>query len=257
MSHISVAAQLYTIRSLQDSTYDTFERLMFNLAEIGYQGIEALGTHGFEASEMGRALDKTRLQICSNHVALSELETDLDRHIAFNQKIGNHVLVLPYLAEHQRPTTRPGWTQLAKKIDSIASRCSEAGMMLLYHNHDFEMQELEGKLLLDRLLEVPHLGLELDLAWVVRGGRDPLSLLERYAGRCSRVHIKDLAPKGTNPGEQGWADVGFGTLDWPTLVPAAIEAGAEWLIVEHDHPAHPMATVERSFTYLKRLLSQM
>jgi sugar phosphate isomerase/epimerase len=230
---------------------------MSYLATIGYHGIETLGTQELETGEMERVLDKTELQICSSHVNLLDLEVDFERHIAFNKACGNRVLVVPFLPVGQRPRDREGWSRLADVLENIALRCRKAGMTLLYHNHDFEMQELEGRLVLDWLLEAPHLGLELDLAWAVRGGQDPLGLLERYAGRCSRVHIKDLAPAGSNPSEQGWADVGFGRLDWVSLVPAAIEAGAEWLIVEHDQPINPKTTVERSVSYLKRLLTKI
>jgi sugar phosphate isomerase/epimerase len=133
-------------------------------------------------------------------------------------------------------------------------------MTLLYHNHNWELQEFEGRLALDLLFEAagPALGFEPDLAWIAAGGHDPVALLYRYSGRCSRVHIKDLAPRGERPEDELFdgivmADVGAGTLAWPTLIPAAQAAGATWLIVEHDNPRDPIASITGSLAYLRGL----
>ena len=62
--------------------------------------------------------------------------------------------------------------------------------------------------------------------------------------------MKDIAPAGQNEDEDGWADVGAGVLDWPDLWRACREAGAEWMVVEHDKPADPARTARASFDYL-------
>ena len=43
---------------------------------------------------------------------------------------------------------------------------------------------------------------------------DPIAEVGSYAGRVKAVHIKDIAPPGECADEDGWADVGHGTLDW-------------------------------------------
>jgi len=92
------------------------------------------------------------------------------------------------------------------------------------------------------------------LAWVQRGGQDGVQLLQKYAGRCPRIHCKDVAAEGQNEDQMGFADVGYGMLDWATLLPAARAAGGEWYIVEHDLPAEPLASVRRSFDFLAAAL---
>ena len=134
-------------------------------------------------------------------------------------------------------------------------------MRLLYHNHNWEMAELEGRLALDWLFDAAgpgNLEFEADLAWIEFGGVDPVALLQRYSGRCPRIHAKDLAPKGQNLQEavRGavMADVGYGTLKWPEYLAAARAAGAEWYIIEHDNPREPIASVSRSLAYLSQVL---
>ena len=126
-------------------------------------------------------------------------------------------------------------------------------MKLMYHNHAFEMESVDGKLAIDWLMEsAPKLGFEIDLAWVQRGGQNGVQLLKKYAGRCPRIHCKDLAPEGENQDQMGFADVGHGVLDWNALLPAAKAAGAEWYIVEHDLPKEPLVSIERSFKFLQQ-----
>jgi sugar phosphate isomerase/epimerase len=252
--NLPVAVQLYSLRMLPDP----FDEVLRQVAAAGYRGVETIGDHGLSASALQELLDKHELQAISSHVALAALEKDVEGVIAFNQTIGNQVITIPFLAPELRPTDEAGWKALGERFGKLGKQIAEAGMRLLYHNHAFEMERVNGKLMIEWMLDSTnpaYLQWEPDLAWVVRGGADPVALLEKYAGRCPRVHIKDLSPAGTNEEEKGFADVGYGTLDWSTLLPAARAAGAEWYIVEHDLPRDPLRTIRRSFDFLKQKMT--
>jgi sugar phosphate isomerase/epimerase len=247
---LPIAAQLYSLRNLQIP----FDELLSEVAAIGYTGVETVGDHGLSADEMRDLLQKHGLQICSAHVALAKLEADFDAVIEFHTAVGNPIIVIPWIPEAARAPEAAGWFQLGRQLGELGRRVRDAGLQLMYHNHAFEMAKLEGKLAIDWLLdgaEAENLGFEIDLAWVQRGGQNGVELLERYRGRCPRVHCKDLAPEGQNQDEMGFADVGYGVLDWASLLPAAKAAGAEWYIVEHDLPKAPLESIRRSFDFLK------
>lgn len=251
---LPIAVQLYSLRNLQMP----FDQLLGEVAAIGYRGVETTSNHGCTADEMRKLLEKHHLQVASQHAGLPSLEADLANVIAFNKAIGNTTLVVPWIPEAARSTGAAGWLQLGHKLNEIGERCRAAGVRLLYHNHAFEMIEVEGRLAIDWLLEgadAHNLGFEIDLAWVQRGGRDGVKLLKQYAGRCPRIHCKDLAAEGQNQDEMGFADVGYGVLDWAALLPAAKTAGAEWYIVEHDLPKEPLVSIRRSFTFLQQRLA--
>lgn len=250
---LPIAVQLYSLRNLQIP----FDELLGQVAAIGYTGLETVGTHKLSADEMQTLLDKHKLQVVSTHVAMNTMENDLDSVIAFNRAIGNTVLVVPFLAPDDRGKDGAAWSALGQRLAAIGQRCNDAGMKLLYHNHDFEMKMVDGKPAIDWLMAsggADTLGFEMDLAWVQRGGQNGVELLQKYAGRCLRVHCKDLAPEGENQDQMGFADVGHGILDWSALLPAAKAAGAEWYIVEHDLPKEPMNSMRRSFEFLKTKL---
>lgn len=246
-----LAVQLYTLRH-----YHGVTEQLAAVAEAGYGGVETLATHGLAAGELKALLAAHGLAVCSSHVPLQALREDLDFYISFNQALGNFTLVIPYLDALERPRDARGWRHLGERLAELGRRCRAAGTRLLYHNHDFEMARYDGQTALDWLIEGAQgaLEVELDLAWIVKGGEDPCDFLARYRGRCPRVHLKDLAPPGENRDEEGWADVGYGTLEWSRLLPAAREAGAEWLIVEHDAPRDPLRTISRSLATLKAFM---
>ena len=247
-----IAVQLYTLRNLQMP----FDEVLKEVAAIGYTGVETVGNHKLSADEMKALLEKYQLKVCSAHAAIATMESDMDGVIAFNKAIGNNVLVIPFLAPDDRGKDGAAWTQLGKRLAAIGQRCADAGIKLMYHNHAFEMETIEGKLAIDWLMEsAPQLGFEIDLAWVQRGEQNGVQLLQKYAGRCQRVHCKDVAPAGQNEDQMGFADVGHGVLDWAALLPAAKAAGAEWYIVEHDLPKEPLISIRRSFEFLKSKLS--
>lgn len=251
---LPIAVQMYTLRHLQLP----LEQLLEEIARIGYQGIEIGGEHKAGVEETNALLNKHGLRIVAAHVMLQTLEADPQKVCDFNKSIGNTTLVIPWIGEDLRGNGAKGWMNLAAKFDDLGQRYAEAGMRLLYHNHDFEMAEVEGKTGIEWLLDnvAPEsLGWEADLAWIQRGNQDIARLLRKYAGRIPRVHAKDLAPAGTGQDEGGFADVGYGTVDWSAALPAVKAAGSEWYVVEHDLPRDPMTTIRRSFEFLKGRLS--
>jgi sugar phosphate isomerase/epimerase len=248
---LPIAVQLYSLRNLQMP----FDQLLAEVAAIGYTGVETVGDHGLTAEQMNELLHKHGLQVASAHVSMAKFENELDNVVAFNRAVGNTTLVVPILMEARDTSTKTGWQALGQRLAALGQQVRAAGIRLLYHNHAFEMVQIEDRLAIDILLEAdPDLGFEIDLAWVHRGGQDGLQLLQKYAGRCSRVHCKDVAPLGQNQDEMGFADVGYGVLDWDALLPAAKAAGAEWYIVEHDLPKEPLLNIRRSFEFLQEKL---
>jgi sugar phosphate isomerase/epimerase len=141
----------------------------------------------------------------------------------------------------------------------LGARVRDAGLRLAYHNHDFELSEVEGRTGLAWLLDAAEpaaLDVELDLAWVARAGGDPAATLRRWGDRTRLLHVKDLAPAGVAPDEDGWATVGQGTLPWPELLDLAREVGIRAWLLEHDRPADPGRTVREGCAYLRERRSR-
>ncbi|MEM6429911.1 MAG: sugar phosphate isomerase/epimerase [Deinococcota bacterium] len=245
-----LAVQLYTLRHLSDDPRD----LAKLVAEVGYTGVEGVYSQDVAAEDLKAVLDELNLTMTSAHVPLDQLESNLDDATRYQKALGNTTIILPWISDSIYDQNAATWQALGERFNAIADACEAQGCNFMYHHHNFEMVELDGKLGLEHMLDAgDKVGLELDTGWCAVAGVDPLMLLDKYSGRITRMHVKDRAPEGENADEDGWADVGHGTLDFAKILPAAEAAGVEWFIVEHDTPKDPRRTIERSLASLQAM----
>jgi sugar phosphate isomerase/epimerase len=244
--------------------------------ELGYDGVEFAGLFGNAPADVKAMCAEIGLNPISAHVPLQEMLEDIDKVIADYKAIGCEYIVVPYVTEERRPGGDK-FMQMVEEIRTIGQKCKEAGLVLLYHNHDFEFQKTEtGEFGLDYLYaNVPAdlLQTELDQCWVKYAGQEPVAYLQKYSGRSPVVHLKDYyasgeqkedpyALIGLNEGEKKenkafeFRPLGYGVQDIPAIIKASEEAGSKWLIVEQDQPSMgktPMECAAMSMEYLKGL----
>lgn len=253
-SKLPIAVQMYTLRD-----FGSLEEQLAAVNRAGISAIETVGTQHVTAEELNALLDEHALEVVSSHVPLDDLRNRLDETVAFNQAVGNNTLTLPYLAEDARPRDAAGWQALGEELGDIAAELDNEGFRLAYHNHDFEMEIYDGKTALEHLFNAAGSDLlaELDVAWVARGGLDPVEYVSRFDGQLFAVHAKDNAPEGTAEDEGGFATLGEGVLDWDSILPAIEAAGVEWYIIEHDMPLDAEAVITEGNRFLEEKLTAL
>ena len=146
---------------------------------------------------------------------------------------------------------------IGHELGTLTERFAKSGIQLGYHNHHWEMDRKDGdKTALELLFDAAGssgLAWQVDVAWLVRGHADPKAWMTRYQPIITAAHVKDIAPPGHNLDQDGWADVGAGTLDWPDLWTACLAAGARHMVVEHDKPSDPGHTARASLSFLRTI----
>ena len=247
-----LSIQLYTLRSLPD-----LPAILDAVAEAGYRHVETIGSHLDDPARMRAELDARGLRVSSGHVGLAALRERPDALVEACRTLGLDQLFMPAVPPEQRDMAAGGWRALGRELGGMAERLRGQGIDLGYHNHDWELAPKEGgRTALELLFEAAGgspLTWQVDVAWLVRGKADPKLWLERYRGRVASAHVKDLAPPGQNQDEDGWADVGAGVLDWRDLWQACRDAGARWMVVEHDRPRDPAGSARASFAFLSSM----
>ena len=275
MKKLPVGIQVYGLRNLLENTPDQFETVMKQVKELGYEGVELAGTYGLEAAYIRDTLGETGLVPLSAHVPLVDMMKDIDAVIKEYQTIGVSYLVVPYLPEEYRHNT-PGYPVVIDAMKKIGAAVTDAGMKLLYHNHDIEFVTLEeGTFGFDDIYtRVPEnlLRVEPDTCWIKVAGQDPAEYIRKYGSRCEIIHLKDFVkegqPKnlykligieteesGEDTGMFEFRPVGFGQMLWEPVLDASLEAGAKWVVVEQDehYDLPPLEAARRSREYLKIL----
>lgn len=244
--------QLYTVRDLM--TRDPAGTLAA-VAAIGYTEVEFAGYFGHEPERLRAVLTRFGLSSPGVHQPIEALRSTLDAVLGAAETLQHRYIVCPWVAEQDR--TADGYRRLAADLDRIGTVCRDRGFQLAYHNHDFEFDPgvFSGTTPYDVLIAETDpvlVVMELDLFWITRVGRDPLSYFERHPGRFPLWHVKDMRDRN---GAQAMVPVGEGEIDFARLFAAGDLAGLRHFFVEHDDPADPLASVRASYDYLDRILT--
>ena len=227
----TISYQLYSSRNWDIE--DTFAMI----AEAGFKEVEGVGPQYEDLAKTKSLLDAYGMTMPTGHFAPDLIESSPERVLEIARALGIKTIIAPYIAAEDRPTTLAGWKEFAGRLAKMSEPVVAAGLDFAWHNHDFELEPVEGKRPLDVIAAASeNIMLELDLAWVHVAGEDPVAWLEKYAGRISTVHVKDVAPEGESADESGWADVGYGVMNWPAIKIAMDAAGVSHYVIEHDNP---------------------
>jgi sugar phosphate isomerase/epimerase len=241
-----IGVQLYTVRSeMQRSVEETLGRV----AAIGYREVEFAGYFGRTPRQVRTLLDVNGLAAPSSHGGdVNTIRTRWPQAIEDAAVVGHRYLVCASLPRSDH--NADGFKRSAELLNRAGEESAKSGITMVYHNHDFEFQPLGDTIGYDILLaecDAALVKMQLDLFWIVKGGRDAVDYFTRHAGRFVSVHVKDMDAEGR------MVDVGAGQLPFATILAQAPRAGVRHYFVEHDQPADPMASIRVSFEHLRAL----
>ncbi len=255
MRKFNLGLQLYSVRNEMAAD---FEGTLAKIADMGYKYVEFAGYHGKSAEELRELLDKYGLVCESVHQKLTVDDAEkAQEEIDFLKKLGVKYVVIPWFSEDNLAGT-PNWENTVTSFRKMAELLHKNGMMLGYHNHEFEFKKFEGKYLHDYIFEAVDADKffpELDTCWVRYADIMPEDKIREFSGRVPVVHLKDLYCTsfacGAVYGLIGKLDrdeesknnnfqyrpVGYGIQDFDKILEACDECGTHTVIVEQDeHP---------------------
>lgn len=232
---------LYTLR---DTLAVNPKAVLKEVAAIGYQYIEAAGYadgkfYGMKPSEFKDFLDETGLTPISSHHGDVTLD-NADEMIAAVKEAGFKYFVIPIPPmghfTFDNKTMTLGMSEEVEEImsiiNTIAQKCTAAGLECLYHNHDMEFKtNSKGVVPLDYFIEnsdPEHLNFQMDLYWAAKAGVDPIAYFNKAPERFKSWHLKDMDEQGR------FAPVGAGSIDFAEILAQKDLAGLEYYFVEQD-----------------------
>ena len=233
--------QLYSARDLIGSAEDyaeNHEAVLKALAEMGYSGVEAAHYgdgkfYGVSPEQFKADVEAAGLKVVSSHTGhglsdeelatgnISEALAWWDEALPAHKAAGMEYVVVPHIGQ---PNTLKELQVICDYFNAVGKKCKDLGMKFGYHNHAFEMEEIEGKIQIEYMLENTDPDLvfyQIDVYWAVYGHYSPADLFNKYPGRFALLHIKDKKEIGQS-GMVGF-DAVFGNAE---------VAGLEGYVVE-------------------------
>jgi sugar phosphate isomerase/epimerase len=258
---------------------EDFRGTLSNVAAIGYEDVETLGSMGRAPAEVRSILEACHLTSPSQYLvpqdlygvyqpwdrgvitmaqaltsliegyALQRMEPIIEEGIARARALGQRYLVRPALFESQVASTQ-ALDQFIRAFNLAGDLCQREGLTFAYHNGSNALQrigiDVAHKLTL-RHTNVHTVKMELDTYYAFKAGADVLTYFSRFPGRFPLLHLKDLDRAGEI------TDLGRGTIDFTAVLHAATRTGVQHMIVEHDRARDLLASARSSFEYVRAL----
>jgi sugar phosphate isomerase/epimerase len=245
-----IGFQTFPIRDLIAKDFAGTLKMM---AGWGYQLVEMCSPPGYvdsgfgplvnmKASEMRHIIDDAGLNCPSCHFTFGELTDKLDDRIEFARQLG---LTQMICSSFWLPNgSMKEYLDSVDKLNIIAAKIKNAGMLTGFHNHDMEFKELDGGLIYDALMDHfdPELVKMQFQTQVITLGYKASTYFNKYPGRFISSHLSDWTP------EKKEVPIGQGIIDWKEFFTSAKTGGVKNFFVEMK-----LDTFKDSATYIKGL----
>ncbi len=247
-----IGLQLYSVRA--DMKKDV-KGTVAKVGEMGFKFVEAAGYkdgkfYGMDPIAFRNLCDRNGLKFLGSHAGkdmpdaanwdatMAWWDTCIDAHAAAGVKW----IVQPWMSK-EGYNSLEGLKKYVKYFNAVGEKCRDKGIQFGYHNHAKEFTTVfEGKPLYDWMLELTDpnkVMFELDLYWIVEGGKNPVDYFNKYPGRFFLWHIKDEK------------ELGAGTMDFKTIFAAKKKSGMQFGVVEVErYNYEPLESCKKSLEYL-------
>lgn len=245
----NVGVQLYTFR--KEMATDAAGTLK-QIAAIGIKQIESAKSekghyYGLKPKEMKQVCSDLGMTLRSGHVHIDDKWQQTMNEAAESGQ--------EYLICSTMPTTgqtADNYKKVAATFNKAGEECKKLNLKFGYHNHEYEFESENGQVLYDILLqntEADLVHMELDLGWVIVGGKDPLEYFKNFSGRFPLWHLKDM-----NMQKKQSTEFGKGGLNIKEMLRHRKQSGLKYLFVEQEEYAStPLESMKQNMDYLEKL----
>jgi inosose dehydratase len=252
----------------------TFENIAREIADIGYDGIEApVGAFRGKEDELRSIRDETGLEVASTYTGANYMDPttrsdEIDAAVEIGKMLpqfGCNVMISAPsgLTKDRKAYTLWEHRAFAEAMNEIGRRLADVGVTQVFHNHAWTTHET--RLELDLLLantDPRYLSMGFDTGHLQLGWADPVEMFQLYGDRVKYVHFKDCNGRADiwdaiKNDEDCWTELGNGEVDLAGIVAELDRRDyTGWLTYEQDSskkPARESAT--ESLAHARKLVA--
>jgi len=257
-----ITVQLYSVREQASRDYEGTIR---EIAAMGFENVEPAGFPGSSVAKAAKLFQELGIKAPSCHGALP-IGENKNAIIDDALLLGHKYIITgcpPKFKENFASTDAILAT--AEQYCEAAAFAAEHGIQVGYHNHDWDLIDVDGRPGYHVFLEnTPETVLwEADLFWVTKAGLDPVAFIKEIGVRGKLLHFKDgIINAGDTFTEAETEDGRIMISSATPFLPAGagqvnlkgsakVATHAEYIAVELDsYAGDMMKAVKESYTYL-------
>lgn len=250
---IKIGAQIYTLRN-EITTPEAVRPAFEFLKSVGCEVVELAAMPNIKATEVAKISQDVGIEICSTHSPYERIKNDfyklIDEHLIY----GSSIIGLGSMPKEYNPKFLHDIELFADFLNDCANRLASRKMSIMYHNHDFEFKKLEGKRILDILLErtSENVLFSLDVYWAHIAGVDVEEYIDKMGSRLAVMHLKDYKHTIMHIGNTMGAP-GDGILDFKSFLQKAQANGTPYAVVEVDKTSDPRDAIKRGIKFISEI----
>jgi sugar phosphate isomerase/epimerase len=257
-----------TLRLISGYGYDGIELNSFMIHPMGFLVKLMTKAAGMPIGKGGKLdwhtlVKNSGCSVISLHTDLGSLERDAQSVIQEAKAFGTEYCVITGMYRFDY-SNRNEVLSLCERLNRAGTVLKEAGLQLLYHNHNCELQHVsDTERAFDLLLEHTDpacVNFEFDSYWYTEAGGNALAMMKRMGNRMKLWHINDRGCRKTGPYmtpilKCDAVELGKGNMDLESLWKQAEANGCEAVVLEQhknfiDHD--PLKSIAFSAQWLKK-----
>ena len=249
MLNRKIGAQLFTVR---DACRDAagLDNTLARLSKIGYKLIQVSGIGPISAEEVRDVSAKHDMEIVCTHKSFDDYNERMREVVEYHKTIGCNIAGIGSYWDFCKAKNAGEVIGKINILNKFTRELREEGISFAYHNHAFEFMRIDGKYIMDYIMEYGEFDLILDVYWLAYAAQVPSDFIKRAGKRARVIHFKDLKMKEN---ESVFCEVAEGNLNWKAIIEACDEAGSEYAMVEQDTcGGDPIGSLEISYNNLKK-----
>lgn len=234
-----------TLRLVKEAGYDGIELNSFMVNPTPFLVRMLTKAAGMPTGKGGnldwsRLTKEANLKVVSLHKDLGSLQRDIKEAVAETRKFETSDIVITgmYRFDYRDKALVDG---LCRQLNEVGRKLKEEGISLLYHNHNYEFQKVDGKqTAYDYIIEntdPEYVAFELDSYWPTEAGVCALELMKKLDSRMKLYHINDRGTKlekamMTPILKSDSCELGYGNMNLEALCEQALAVNVEAVVLE-------------------------
>ncbi len=238
-------ATLDALNKIKDAGYDYIELNDFMVEKSSFIvkvltkfGGMDIGNSGYQ--DWHTLIYESGLKVSSLHSNLGAIEADPAKIAKLAKSYGTNTVVITGMYRFDYSSLEEV-TSLAERLNAAGKALAQEGILLLYHNHNCELQKVDsGKTAYEILIEntdADYVNFELDTFWMADGGADLYAIIDKLGSRLKYWHINDRGNTESGPYmtpilKEKATELGSGNMNLDGLSLIIKEAGVKAVILE-------------------------